>query len=104
MYPHDQTVCLAASYNVVQYNIFFQYDVGYCIFLVWIRDKCGIEIRECQEPPVEPAGCVADIGLIVNILKLSDTLRIFSDDTPIYLSLEDKEPIRLGSEPEEDEW
>ena len=44
-------------------------------------------------------------GLIVNV-TMSDghTLRIFSDDTPIYLSLGDKEPIRLGSEPEEDEW
>ena len=43
-------------------------------------------------------------GLTVNV-AMSDghTLQIFSDDTPVYLSLGDKELIRLGPEPEE-EW
>ena len=43
-------------------------------------------------------------GLTVNV-TMSDghTLRIFSDGSPVSLSLEDKEYIRLGPEPEE-EW
>ena len=44
-------------------------------------------------------------GLTVNV-TMSDghTLRIFSDDSPVSLSLGDKEDIRLGPEPEEDDW
>lgn len=43
-------------------------------------------------------------GLTVNVtMNDGHTLRIFSDDSPVYLSLGDKEYIRLGPEPEEDD-
>ena len=44
-------------------------------------------------------------GLSVDV-TMSDghRLRIFSDVSPVSLTLGDKEPIRLGPEPEENEW